>query len=102
MVGAGAGGPEGTTTTDHGEASPPSVPNAGHLVGKPVYPSACKTGYAFSVYIMEKGSTIRTPVFHEISLQALCHMHLISIPLFLRRTDIGIPNHDFLPKDQMT
>lgn len=61
-----------------------------------------KTGYCLDVYIVEKGSTFRSPLFHDVSLQALFHAHLESIPLFLRRTDIGIPNHDFIPADQMT
>ncbi|CUG87498.1 Hypothetical protein, putative [Bodo saltans] len=61
-----------------------------------------KTGYCLDVYIMEKDSPIKVPLFHDISLQALFHAHIESIPLFLRRTDIGIPNHDFFPADQMT
>jgi hypothetical protein len=61
-----------------------------------------KTGYCIDVCLMEKDSPIKVPLFHDISLQALFHAHIESIPPFLRRTDIGIPNHDFLPAEQMT
>lgn len=60
-----------------------------------------RTGYAFSVCIMEQHSPIRTPLIHELSLQATTHMMLQSMPPFFRRTDIGVRNADLMPKDQI-
>lgn len=42
-----------------------------------------------------------TPLFARISFQALCFAFLNSIPEFLKRTDIGVRNIDFVSRDQM-
>ncbi|KEG13044.1 hypothetical protein DQ04_01251170, partial [Trypanosoma grayi] len=58
-------------------------------------------GTSVDVCVTETKTGVRTPLFSNISLQTFNYAFLTSIPAFLKRTDVGIRNVDFVSKEQM-
>lgn len=58
-------------------------------------------GTSVSLTILDKQTSISTPLFADLSLQTLNYAFLTSLPIFLKRSDIGVRNADFVTKDQM-
>ncbi|KAG5473062.1 hypothetical protein CUR178_02978 [Leishmania enriettii] len=70
----------------------------------PIVPLLCQfdcRGTSVSLSVLDEKTLVRTPLFSDISIQALNYAFLTSLPLFLKRTDLGIRNADFVTKDQM-
>ncbi|KAG5498582.1 hypothetical protein JKF63_02868 [Porcisia hertigi] len=70
----------------------------------PILPLLCQfncRGTSVSLSVLDKKTSVRTPLFSDISIQTLNYAFLTSLPLFLKRTDLGIRNADFVTKDQM-
>lgn len=73
-------------------------------ISQRIFAQTSQTGLCLTYSVMETmsdGTFARTVLCRDLSLQTACHMHLQSIPIFLQRRDIGIPNWDFISKDQM-
>ncbi|CCW61719.1 unnamed protein product [Phytomonas sp. EM1] len=58
-------------------------------------------GTMVNLSVIDQKTNIRTPLFHRISLLAFNYALLSSIPIFLKRNDIGVRNLDFVSKEQM-
>lgn len=58
-------------------------------------------GTSVNVSLLDRRTGLRTPLYHNISLQTLNYALLTSIPVFLKRPDIGVRNADFVSKNQM-
>ncbi|CAJ1010525.1 hypothetical protein Q4I28_005840 [Leishmania naiffi] len=70
----------------------------------PILPFFCQfncRGTSVSLSVLDKKTLIRTPLFSDISIQTLNYAFMTSLPLFLKREDLGIRNVDFVTKDQM-
>ncbi|EPY19056.1 hypothetical protein STCU_09648 [Strigomonas culicis] len=57
-------------------------------------------GISVNIALINMQTKVRTPLFNDISLQAVNYAFLSSIPAFMKRNDIGIKNADFISKDQ--
>lgn len=70
----------------------------------PILPALCQyncRGTSVSLSVLDKKTQVRTPLFSDISIQTLNYAFMTSLPLFLKRIDIGVRNADFVTKDQM-
>lgn len=70
----------------------------------PILPLLCQfncRGTSVSLSVLDKKTLLRTPLFSDISIQTLNYAFMTSLPVFLKRTDLGIRNADFVTKDQM-
>ncbi|KAG5472293.1 hypothetical protein LSCM1_03692 [Leishmania martiniquensis] len=70
----------------------------------PISPLFCQfdcRGTSVSLSVLDKKTLVRTPLFSDISSQTLNYAFLTSLPLFLKRTDLGVRNADFVTEDQM-
>lgn len=57
-------------------------------------------GISVNMSLINMQTNVRTPLFSDISLQAVNYAFLSSIPAFMKRNDMGIKNADFISKDQ--
>ncbi|KAH9580112.1 hypothetical protein LSM04_008357 [Trypanosoma melophagium] len=58
-------------------------------------------GTSVDVSIVETKTGVETPLFQNLSLQSFNYAFLTSVPIFLKRTDVGVRNVDFVSKEQM-
>ncbi|RNF15501.1 uncharacterized protein Tco025E_05521 [Trypanosoma conorhini] len=58
-------------------------------------------GTSVDVSVIDSRTGVVTPLFHDLSLQTFNYAFLTSIPIFLKRGDVGIRNADFVSKEQM-
>ncbi|CCW67985.1 unnamed protein product [Phytomonas sp. Hart1] len=58
-------------------------------------------GTMVNLLIIDKKTNLRTPLFNKISLLTLNYAFLTSIPIFLKRNDVGVRNVDFVSKNQI-
>ncbi|ESL10640.1 hypothetical protein TRSC58_01623 [Trypanosoma rangeli SC58] len=82
---------------DSNNAAPP-------VFDEPILPVLAQyncRGTSVDVSVIDTRTDVVTPVFHELSLQAFNYAFLTSIPVFLKRADVGIRNADFVSKEQM-
>lgn len=73
-------------------------------VDKPILPVLAQyncRGTSVDVSVTEIRTSVVTSLFCDLSLQTFNYAFLTSIPVFLKRTDVGIRNVDFVSKDQM-
>jgi hypothetical protein len=70
----------------------------------PILPFTCQyncRGTSVSLSVLDKRTNVLTPLFSDISIQTLNYAFMTALPIFLKRTDIGVRNADFVTKDQM-
>ncbi|KPI88712.1 hypothetical protein ABL78_2172 [Leptomonas seymouri] len=70
----------------------------------PILPFTCQyncRGTSVSLSVLDKHTSVTTPLFSDISIQTLNYAFMTSLPIFLKRSDIGVRNADFVTKDQM-
>ncbi|KPA83065.1 putative mitochondrial hypothetical protein [Leptomonas pyrrhocoris] len=70
----------------------------------PILPFACQhncRGTSVSLSVLDKRTSVTAPLFSDISVQTLNYAFLTALPIFLKRSDIGVRNVDFVTKDQM-
>lgn len=70
----------------------------------PILPFKCQYSSrctSVSISVLDKQIGVTTPLFSDISLQTLNYAFMTSLPIFLKRPDIGVRNADFVTKDQM-
>lgn len=58
-------------------------------------------GTSVSLSVLDKQTNVTTPLFSDISIQTLNYAFMTALPIFLKRSDIGVRNADFVTKDQM-
>lgn len=66
-----------------------------------IVPQSLCTSVSLDVSHVNISKSIATPLFKDLSFQAFCFAFLNSIPLFLKRNDVGIRNIDFVSAEQM-
>lgn len=70
----------------------------------PILPFTCQyncRGTSVSLSVLDQETGVSTPLFSEISIQTLNYAFMTSLPVFLKRADIGVRNADFVTKEQM-
>lgn len=71
---------------------------------KPILPGLTQhncRGTSVNISVLDNKSRLVTPLFSDLSVQTLNYAFITSLPAFLKRTDVGIRNSDFVTKDQM-
>ncbi|KAG8341331.1 hypothetical protein ERJ75_000716500 [Trypanosoma vivax] len=82
------------------------VPNEekGILSEEPVSPVIAQyncRGISVDLTVTDTATNIEKSIFTNLPMQVLTYAFLSSIPVFLKRTDSGVRNVDFVSKDQM-
>ncbi|KAF5226705.1 hypothetical protein ECC02_000206 [Trypanosoma cruzi] len=78
--------------------------NVSPVFDEPILPVLAQhncRGTSVEVSVTDSRTGVLTPVFNDISLQTFNYAFLTSIPVFLKRNDVGIRNADFVSKEQM-
>lgn len=70
--------------------------------GYPVMARSQCTRVAVNVSHVNMSTGVSTPLLRNISFQTFVYCFLTSIPVFLKRTDIGVRNLDFVSAEQMS
>ncbi|ORC91002.1 uncharacterized protein TM35_000074260 [Trypanosoma theileri] len=74
------------------------------IADKPILPVLAQydcRGTSVDVSIVETKTGVQTLLFQNLSLQTFNYAFLTSVPIFLKRTDVGVRNVDFVSKEQM-
>eukprot|EP00796_Vickermania_ingenoplastis_P005826 gene5826-4153_t len=79
----------------------PYIPPEGEL-GIPLLAKSECTRVSLDVLHLNSSNGVLTPLFRGLSFQAFCYAFLTSIPCFLKKTDVGVRNLDFVSQEQMT
>lgn len=66
-----------------------------------IIPQSRCTSVALNIAHVNASKGIVTPLFNDLSFQSFCFAFLNSIPVFLKRNDVGIRNIDFVSHEQM-